>query len=463
MDNKRPPKWVPRMRGSDSYSFAGRLVDSCTGWGSWMFKGCMAIADQGLISGSNFFLSVLLARHLGAEQYGAYALAFSTFVLLSLIHQALVLEPMSVFGPSVYRNALRQYLCLLMWLQMGMGAIFVIGGSSVGVVSSLLKEPSYLTLAIVGMAFASPCVLLLWFARRAFYLQLLPGRALIGAVVYSALFWAGIWALFQGGVLSAFSAFIVMGACTLLTSIVLLIRLWSITGPKVTVRVLTLREVSRQHWRYGCWALVSGLFIWIPWNIFYSLVAHFSGLAEAGTLRALLNLALPITSAYSPLSMLFLSHAARLGHEKGWEALKGQAWRITGVYTLGSGMYWLLICLFESQLIHFLYGGHYSEVAPLVPVVAIASILSAGALGPTIAIRAMRSPATVALIYFGATLVALFVGIPACWAWGFRGAILAILLSGMTSFLVGVQMLRSRKQHERAPAHGTPESFSISS
>jgi O-antigen/teichoic acid export membrane protein len=419
-----------------------------------MLKGSLAIADQGLISGSNFVLSVLLARYLGADQYGAYALAFSTFVLLSLIHQALVLEPLSVFGPSVYRNSLRHYLGLVMWLQLAMGAVFVIVGSSVGVLSSFLREPSHLAMAFAGMAFAAPCVLLLWFARRAFYLQLLPGQALIGAFLYSALLWFGILALGRGRLLSSFSAFLIMGGCALLTSILLLIRLRPAVGVNRTGAWLELKEVGERHWRYGVWALVSGLFFWIPWNIFYPLVARFSGLSEAGTLRALLNLALPITSAYSAFSMLFLSHTARLGHEGGWESVKGQAWRIAGLYALGSGSYWLLVCLFRSQLVHFLYAGQYSQVAPLVPVLAISSILSGAALGPTIAIRAMRSPATVSLIYLGASIVALLVGIPACRAWGFRGAVLAILLSSVTAFLAGFQILRSR---DRLPVPDTEQ------
>src|SRR5207244_12202458 len=67
-----------------------------------------AVLDQGLISGSNFLLGILLARWTGAEQYGAYALAFAIFILVSIVYQALVLEPMTVFGPSVYRSEERR-------------------------------------------------------------------------------------------------------------------------------------------------------------------------------------------------------------------------------------------------------------------------------------------------------------------------------------------------------------------
>jgi O-antigen/teichoic acid export membrane protein/thymidylate kinase len=409
----------------------------CTNGRAWLFKGSMAIVDQGLISGSNFVLSIVLARYLSASQYGTYAIAFSTFVLFSLVHQALVLEPMTVLGPSMYRDSLRPYLDVLMWLQLGFSAIVVICLASVGIAGGVIEEPSRLMLAFIGMGVASPFVLLFWFARRVYYMHLLPGRAVIGAIAYSALLCVGIGALYYGRALSPFTAFLVMGASALLTGILLLVRLRSGSESAVTAARLTLRQVAVQHWRYGGWALVSMVFFWIPWNIFYSVVTRFSGLEGAGTLRALLNLALPITATYGAFSLLFLPYTARLAAEGGWKEAKVQAWRIAGLFVLGSGAYWLVVCLFRNEFIHFLYNGQYAEVVPLVPVIAVSSILSGAAMGPTIAIKAMRSPATVSAVHFGSSLVSILVGIPACWSWGYRGAVLAILLSSMTTCIAG--------------------------
>jgi O-antigen/teichoic acid export membrane protein/thymidylate kinase len=433
------------------FSPIGGLFHSLAGLKSWVLKGSMAVMDQGLISGSNFLLGIILARYVGAEQYGAYALAFSTFVLLALVHTALWLEPMSVFGPSVYRKTLSQYLGLLLRGQLFAAAAVVILAGSAGTIYLFLREPSHLLSAFLGVAFAAPCVLLFWFARRAFYLQLRPGEALIGAITYSALLCSGFLALGYRHLFSPFSAFLVMGSAALLTSLVLLIRLKPAIRQRSIAPVLTSREVTGRHWTYGKWALVSGLFIWLPWNIFYSVIAHFSGLAETGNFRALLNLAMPMTQTYAAFSLLFISHAARCGHEEGWDAVKAQAWKIAGLYALGSGAYWLPVCLFRNQLVEFLYAGHYPQVAPLVPVVAVASILSGAAMGPTIAIRAMRSPSGVAAIYFGSSVACIVVGIPACWALGITGAVLGILLSSVVAVLTGFWMLCSRKSEVRAP------------
>jgi O-antigen/teichoic acid export membrane protein/thymidylate kinase len=434
---------------------------------SWVLKCSTAIMDHGLISLSNFLLGIVLARYLGSEQYGAYALAFSTFVLLSLVHSALAMEPMSVFAPSIYRKSLREYLGLLLWVQIAGSAIIVACTIAGGTLFRLLGQHSNLISAMEGIALASPCVLIFLFARRAFYLELRPAQALIGSVVYSTLLGFGLWAVAAGHLLSPFATFLVMGTGALLTSVLLLTLLRPTVSRKAIAKVLSVKEVCVRHWEYGRWAFASALFVWVPWNGFYSVVAHFSGLAESGALKALLNLAMPMTQTYAAFSLLFISQAARLGHEKGWEEVKKLAWRIAGLYTLGSSAYWLLICLFRTELIRLMYAGHYQEIAPLVPVVAAASILSGAAMGPTIAIRAMRSPASVTAIYFGSSLACALVGIPACRAWGIRGAVIGILLSSVISACTGFLMVRSRKLHARMSAPGaerlSPESVSVGS
>src|ERR1017187_1001182 len=76
----------------------------------WFGKGLLALTDQGLLSGSNFFIAILLARWLSRDGYGAYAMGFSIFMLLSGFHNAFFLEPMSVFGPESYSRCRTGYV-----------------------------------------------------------------------------------------------------------------------------------------------------------------------------------------------------------------------------------------------------------------------------------------------------------------------------------------------------------------
>ena len=73
---------------------------------NWSHRGVLAILDQGLISGSNFVVAILLARWLTPKEYGTYALAFEVFLFMAALYGSLILEPMSVFGPSLYKGNL---------------------------------------------------------------------------------------------------------------------------------------------------------------------------------------------------------------------------------------------------------------------------------------------------------------------------------------------------------------------
>src|SRR5205807_8963458 len=160
-------------------------------------------------------------------------------------------------------------------------AAIAVGFVALGTTASVVHYHGRLAplqFAFIGMTFAAPCVLLFWFARRAFYLQLLPGRALGGAILYTALLLAGVWVLLRQARLSPLSAFVVMGIGALLTSTLLFIRLqplWKWRGSSPSLSAVCVR-----HWCYGWWARTRGLFVWIPWNIYYWFLAHFSGLAD---------------------------------------------------------------------------------------------------------------------------------------------------------------------------------------
>src|SRR5439155_25742141 len=80
----------------------------------------LSIADQGILSGANLVLNIVLARWLEPADYGAYAVGFSVFLFLSGFHNSLILEPMSVLGAWRRGSGLRRYLGQLVQLHAGL-------------------------------------------------------------------------------------------------------------------------------------------------------------------------------------------------------------------------------------------------------------------------------------------------------------------------------------------------------
>ncbi len=405
-----------------------------------MAKGFLAVLDQAFVSGSNFLMSILLARWLTPKQYGAYGLAFALFVFVSLFYQALLLEPQSVFGPSVYRHCPREYMGALLWGHGGLALAIFLGLGLTAWVVYKLAPSSGLSGALAGVMLSAPCVLLFWLARRAWYVKQAPRPAAFGAIFYSVVVLGGLFAACRRGLLSPFTAFVLMALAAMATSFLLLIRL----RPVVNLRNsnLSLRVIIHHHWIYGRWALASSVVNWIPWNIHYGLLGGFAGMADAGAFRALMNIGMPAAQTFSALSLLFLPYAAGIHQKDGPAGIKGLTQKLTLLFAGGATIYWAVAIAFRSSILRFLYAGKYIDLLPLVPWVGLASVFWISANGLGLAMRAMQSPASVFVVYCTSSAVTLAVGIPATKVFALRGAVFAIAWSSVATLVVASLLFR---------------------
>lgn len=401
---------------------------------AWSSKGALALLDQGLISSSNFIVGILLARTLAPDEYGAYALAFEVFLFLTIVYSALVLEPLSVFGPSVYRESNREYLGTLIRIHIVVAAAIFVG---LGVCAWALEGFSphgALATALVGVAIAAPCVLLFRLARRGFYVKLSPRQAAMGALIYGSVVLSGLLVLYHYGLLSPFMAFLLMAAGAAITAPVMLVRL----GTPVHFRLVKSKmvEVIRRHWGYGRWALGSAVAIWFSAAIYYPLLGSLHGLAEAGALKALMNFSSPVSQAFAAMSLLSLPYAARIHHQNKQGKRHHLAGKLAIIYGGGTSLYWLIIVLFRQPIVHYLYAGKYLGVTNLIPWVALGSVFRISATSQAVILRGMQSPWLVFMAYVASCTVALVIGIPCTLAFGLRGSVFTLVVSSAVALVV---------------------------
>jgi O-antigen/teichoic acid export membrane protein len=419
----------------------------------WAVKGGLAMLDQGLFSASNFVMSILLARWMAPEQYGAYAVAFAVFLFLLSFHQALLLEPMLVFGSGAYRDCLRDYMKALLLIHLFMSLVMVTGLCVAAGVTAKLGPANGLPGALLGIAFAVPTVFLFWIAKRTFYLKLSPAPSAAAAGLYSVLTMGGLALVYiYRHQLSPLAAFLLMAFGGLGGTLVLLVYLnlhlsSKEKGPR-------LADTWRRHWNYGRWALGANFMMWIPINSFYPLLSKFAGLAEAGELKALMNFAAPMLQACAAVHTLMIPYASRVLKARGSAGVSVLLRRMTALCVVCAIPYWVVLLLFQGPAFHLLYSGRYKEVSYLLPVIALASVAGSAFFGPSIVLRSMESPRSI----FGAVVIsscaALLVGIPLTRAWGVGGAAWSIALSETLAFVAAVVLLR-RKARRSSKAEAT--------
>ena len=332
-----------------------QLFDSLKGWGPWIGKGSLAVVDQGLFASSNFLLNILLARWLAPADYGAFAMAYSIFLLLLVLHSALLTTPMLVFAPGKYSGRLSEYLGILLRCHF----VFAVAGSALLVVAAFVLGRVYsvvLERALLALAIAAPFILLLWLLRRMFYARLDPQWAAAGGGIYLVILLVCALALRALGRLTPTAGFLAMAAASIITCALLL----AILRPSWVTSFSFIRSVASDHWSYGKWVAAGAGPNWIMDNIYFVILPAWMGLADAGALKALVNLAQPALQTMSALGILLTPILVRDRRAGGIGAMKTTMRLSFALFAAGSVVYLALLWGLRFQIFHSVYGGKYS-------------------------------------------------------------------------------------------------------
>ncbi len=351
----------------------------------WRLKSAQALLDQGLTSAAGFLLNVLLARSLAPETYGAFAAAFSVFLIVAGFHNVLILEPATVVGPASYRGRLRPFYLM----QIRLHFLLLAGLSSLvmAVALFLLMRTGHRELgrALMGMALASPFILLLVLARRFCYGEQMPAMAATGSLVNLLLVLLGFVALFWSDLLSPPWAFVLMAVAALGASLPLLI------GHR-PAESLAMPEVVKKNWEYGRWLLGVAFLFPLATHVQTFLVVGIIGLGAAGTLRAMQLPTLLVVQAITATSLLALPSMAADYGKGNLAALRRKGAKATLYLVVTAVAFELVLIAFASQVEWLLFGGKFAADAWLIPILGLMPVFVAAASGASLMLRAAHKP-----------------------------------------------------------------------
>jgi O-antigen/teichoic acid export membrane protein len=393
--------------------------------------GGLAVLGQGLFAGSQFLMNLLLARWLSLEQYGAFAVAYSGFLLFLMLYGACVYEPLIVFGSGRHAQRFQEYFGLL-----ARGNVLVLAGFSCLMFASsfLLGHflPSGVEADFKALSLAAPFVLVTLLGRGGFYARMKPGEAAWGGAVYFVVLIAAIILLRWDDRLSGSTAFLSMGLAGLISNAFLLYRLgfrW-----RTASGTLRMKHVWGDHWGYGRWALASALVAWFPQNIYYALLPAKTGLEGAAALRALTNLINPVLQTLSALAAVLIPTLVRHYQQGGIMKMRSTMRTLTVLLVPGSVVYLLVFWLGRSLLFQLLYAGKYQEYKTwpllftlLVPIMVTAAIIVGSAL------RALEKPQWILWSYMASTVSVIALGLPLTFHSGVLGATGSLFMSSLVA------------------------------
>jgi O-antigen/teichoic acid export membrane protein len=415
----------------------------------WAGVGAWAMADQALVAIANFVFNILLARWLDPAEYGVFAAGYALLWLGWAFYKGLLLDPAMVFSSNRFRDQLRSYHSSLLIGHGLLSVVFACAFTATGVATHLLR-PGAITLPWLVLAVAGPIIFLPALLRGLCRARLQTFIGAMGAALYVLTMMAGALVAYRMQLLSAATGFTVLAAASAASAALVTRRLGlSLRGVHLDRNGIA-SHIAVEHWRFGRWLVGANLLSWMPANIWYAALPVLTGAADAGVLRALSNLAQPLTQSYGVGHSILIPVLVQAEANGRFRSAVNLA---LAMVIAASVAFALAVGVAVRPLIHFFYGGRYAAQIFLVWPIMLRTILMGVSVVQSAALQALQRADWLMAAFAMATPCVLLVGLPATAIWGVTGAVYGQLLAELTVVLSQAWWLHSHSPALARPRH----------
>jgi O-antigen/teichoic acid export membrane protein len=407
------------------------------------WTGVWGLADQSLVSATNFITMVLLARTLAPRDFGVFLLVYTAALFLNELQKSLITRPHNVLAASLSERSYATYTGTAAALQMSFAGLWCLLALAAGLLAHVSNwGPAALFVAL------GPAVLawqLQEFLRQTFYTKGLAEKALVCDIVSYGGQAVLIVLLFSAGRLTGVSALYALAGTSALSA---MCGFWLVRGDMSRPQWGKLRE----SWQFGRWLLGDSVGGWLSAQLYPLLTAAIVGVSGVAVLRAVQNLVAPGHIVMNALVAYGVPRAARVQDRQGSAAMKSfvfGAWAVAAAPLIA---YWIIVSVLAVPALKLLYGETYAAYGPLVGLTAVVYCAHFVTLGQTTALLALGRTNTL----FGGRLVAIAVtftaGIVLVWLFGVYGAVIGSALSFLGLGLYLAHALRRRETSAQGAA-----------
>ncbi len=312
-------------------------------------RGGPALADQIMISGSNFLTSIVLVRGLGLHEFGKYAVAFALLLYANASQMSIVTSPMLTIAPLMERKEKSNFVNGVFGVQIVasllVSIIFVMAGALSRFFTTFYSIP-----CIICFAFCVGTFQLQDWVRRYYYLYNKGKLAIVSDFISYFIQLFLLFALWRFGALTLFRTFLVMA----LTSIA-----GFAVGPLTESFRPTLKNL-RLAWARGRGLsrdlLITSQVRWFGVQGVFLIGTGIVGVAAAGGIRATVSLAGPVNMVLSALENVIPIRIAEELKKNGTAGAFAFVKRVTLLITALFSLLILPAAIFGRPILRFLYG-----------------------------------------------------------------------------------------------------------
>jgi|WetSurMetagenome_2_1015567.scaffolds.fasta_scaffold10968_2 O-antigen/teichoic acid export membrane protein len=418
-------------------------------------KEIWALADQSVVSATNFLTNLMLVRFMGLREFGVFALAWMSVLFVNSLQSALVIAPMMSIGPQQEEKDRPLYFGAIVFQELVLVSFcFVFVFVAVKLSGSFFPHAGLQQL-VLPLAVSAFAYQLQDFVRRYFFATRQNRHALVDDALSYLAQLPILFFLQKVGHLNSATALWVMAG----TSILGLAPGWFWMEP-IEFNREWIRKVSLRHWKTSRWLCGSSLLVWTSSNLFVIAAPVYYGVAAAGVLRASQNLMGVTHIWFQGLDNVVPVETARRLRQGGVQSMLAYTrsvllkWGgLTLLFAIAISIapgFWLGL-IYGSQMIQ--YGYILRLYALLYIIVFVGNPLRAG-------LQALEFTVPIFWSYLAMTAFAFAFAVPLAKWLGLSGSLFGLIGAQILfQSIVGVALLTSSRRFAKACA--TSQSFII--
>lgn len=389
----------------------------------------LSVADQLVFSSGNFILNIFLVRFMAPTEYGAFAIAFAFFLLISGFYNVFFYEPLSVIGHTRYGNNVEAYLGAVIHMQIIFSVLSTVLFTVIlSVLCALKAVDNIILFSLIGASLAAPAILFLWLLRRICYLDGDAHTALLGSSIYTVFLLMTLVVANHFNLVSPFVAFIIMLSASAMSSIFL----WHVLSERIVVKnflrqITIMQSIFNDHWHYSRWLAGATITYWLGGDFYLVLIGVFMGVAQVGAYGAIGNLMTPFLQMMTGISLFLIPWLARKKVNQGVLYVRRNVPKLILVSVLLAVSYSCFILMNGKSLVHVLYrNSYFDNYIWLLPFLAIIATLTAVKQSLGMVVRVTEQPEALFWATLLSSLFALSAGILLICKWKFYGVVTGI-------------------------------------
>ncbi len=384
-----------------------------------------AVADQVIVSGVSFLTTILVARFLGIEEFGRFALAWLGVFFAQNFQLALVIQPMMTIARKQPRKEISAYTGSVILHQVVLSLLAVVFVYA-GVSAAEMIRPEWqlgqlaipISLLVLTGQYAD-------FVRRFFFTFDRPSVAFLvdltryGAQAVSL----AVMFIFFREFASVATALYVISTSSLLALLVAI----PVFGP-FRFEMSNMQNTGLRHWKFARWLIPSAVATWCRENFVHTAVAAVLGLSDLGALRAAQQLVRMVNVLIQAFENIVPMRAGAAFAGKGFAGLVDFIDVFILRYSAVIALVLAAIALVGGKLLTLVYGAEFSNYGQYVAAYAAVMVLYLVRNSFAMVLRAMERTVFEFFASVSGAAIITLLALPLVTAFGMAGAFISLAI-----------------------------------